>query len=262
MSTFLHQSQVKAMLSPEASVIDVEFVEQTGSTNADLLARLENLDGPCLRCARYQSAGRGRAGRNWLAEPDAALMFSLAWPFHLGMQALIGLPLVVGVVVAERLRQLGVQVELKWPNDILLEGKKLAGILIETSQAQTAFPLVWAVIGVGINLKVPAGFEQTVGRQLAGLESSALDRNRLLAELTNGLASALQVFAREGLAGFTDRWNALHAYRDRLVNILDHNVVTHSGLAQGIDAEGRLLLSTEKGIIAVLAGDVSLRLKE
>jgi BirA family biotin operon repressor/biotin-[acetyl-CoA-carboxylase] ligase len=239
----------------------VEVVEETGSTNADLLARAATLAGPLLLVARNQTAGRGRAGRSWLSSSEGSLTFSLAWKFDGGLPRLTGLPLAVGVALAETLERLGVQVGLKWPNDVLRDGDKLAGILIET-QAATTGGGVWAVIGIGLNLLMPDELEARIGRSVASLPWLArMDRDALLAALLDGLAGALGEFEHAGFAAFAARWNLRHAWQGETVTILDGARVLHEGSAAGVDDAGRLLLDTPTGRIAVLAGDVSLRVK-
>ena len=238
----------------------VEVVEETGSTNADLLARAATLPGPLLLVARNQTAGRGRAGRSWLSSSAGSLTFSLAWKFDGGLPRLTGLPLAVGVALADTLERLGVQIGLKWPNDVLRDGDKLAGILIETQAA--AGGGVWAVIGIGLNLLMPDELEARIGRSVASLPWLArMDRDALLAALLDGLASALGEFEHAGFAAFAARWNLRHAWQGELVTILDGATVLHEGIAAGVDDAGRLLLDTPTGRIAVLAGDVSLRVK-
>ena len=238
----------------------VEVVEQTGSTNADLLARAATLSGPLLLVARNQTAGRGRAGRSWLSSSEGSLTFSLAWRFEGGLARLTGLPLAVGVALAETLERLGVQVGLKWPNDVLRDGDKLAGILIETQTAQDGG--VWTVIGIGLTLLMPDELEAQIGRSVASLPWLArMDRNALLAALLDGLAGALREFERAGFAAFAARWNLRHAWQGETVTVLDGGAVLHEGSAAGVDDAGRLLLDTADGRIAVLAGDVSLRVK-
>jgi BirA family biotin operon repressor/biotin-[acetyl-CoA-carboxylase] ligase len=142
----------------------VEVVAETGSTNADLLARAPRLTRNTALIALRQSAGRGRAGRSWLSGDDS-LTFSLAWKFERPLHALAGLPLAVGVALAETLGRLDVPVQLKWPNDLLKDGAKLAGVLIETQQAPAGS--LWAVVGVGINLLLPDELEQRIERPAA-----------------------------------------------------------------------------------------------
>jgi BirA family biotin operon repressor/biotin-[acetyl-CoA-carboxylase] ligase len=238
----------------------VEVVEETGSTNADLLARAATLSAPVLLVARNQTAGRGRAGRSWLSSSAGSLTFSLAWKFDGGLPRLTGLPLAVGVALADTLERLGVQVGLKWPNDVLRDGDKLAGILIETQAAPGGG--VWAVIGIGLNLVMPDELEAQIGRSVASLPWLArMDRDALLAALLDGLAGALREFEQAGFAAFSARWNLRHAWQGETVTVLDRGAVLHEGSAAGVDDAGHLLLDTPQGRIAVLAGDVSLRVK-
>ncbi len=240
--------------------VDVEVVEETGSTNADLLARAAALDAPLLLVARNQTAGRGRAGRSWLSSSAGSLTFSLAWRFEGGVGRLAGLPLAIGVALAETLDKLGVQVGLKWPNDVLRDGDKLAGILIETQNAPGGG--VWTVIGIGLNLLMPDETEALLGRSIASLPWLArMDRNELMAALLDGLAGALREFEHAGFGAFSARWNRRHAWQGQTVVILDAGNTLHEGAAAGVDDTGRLLLDTREGRITVLAGDVSLRVK-
>ena len=253
-----------AIMALSTSSVPVEVVEETGSTNADLLARAATLAAPVLLVARNQTAGRGRAGRSWLSSSEGSLTFSLAWRFEGGLPRLTGLPLAVGVALAETLERLGVQVGLKWPNDVLRDGDKLAGILIETQAAQNgnAAGGVWAVIGIGLNLVMPDELEAQIGRNVASLPWLArMDRNALLAALLDGLAGALREFERSGFGAFAARWNLRHAWQGETVTVLDRGTVLHEGSAAGVDDAGRLLLDTQEGRITVLAGDVSLRVK-
>jgi BirA family biotin operon repressor/biotin-[acetyl-CoA-carboxylase] ligase len=238
--------------------VAVEVVEQTGSTNADLLARAAQLAGPLLLVAVHQTAGRGRAGRSWLSAPGHSLTFSLAWPFPGGLRQMTGLPLAVGVALAETLGRLGQPVQLKWPNDVLKDGDKLAGILVEAQAAPDR--AAWAIIGIGLNLAMPHELEQQIGRPVAAVPWLArMDRDALLAALLDGLAATLAEFASGGFAAFTARWNGLHAYRGQAVTLVDRGQTLHEGLAAGVDEDGRLLLDTAGGRVAIVAGDVSLR---
>ncbi len=275
MTSHLSAERIFALSAVQPNHITIEVVTETGSTNADLLTRIQSTPAatatPILRIAENQTAGRGRAGRPWLSVPEAALMFSLAWPFARPVQDLVGLPLAVGATIATAITHfLGkdVGIRLKWPNDLLLDGNKLGGILIETTGATakiadgTTKKLTWAVIGVGLNLAVPAYLQQNIGRNIANLPAPAdLDRDALMATLLSDLIQALQRFEQDGLHDFIGQWNQLDAYANQEVKILDQEKIVHEGTALGIDQTGRLLLQTADQRIAIMAGDISLRVK-
>jgi BirA family biotin operon repressor/biotin-[acetyl-CoA-carboxylase] ligase len=243
------------------AAVDIEVVAETGSTNADLMARAVRLPRPTLLVAEHQTAGRGRAGRSWLSAPGDSLTFSLAWKFAGPPQRLLGLPLAVGVALAEALAALDVPVRLKWPNDVLKDGDKLAGILIETQGATDGG--TWTVIGIGLNLLMPDQLEGRIGRSVATAPWLArMDRDALLAALLGALAAAMDEFDQAGFGAFRARWDALHAWHGQPVTLIDRGAAVQHGVAAGVDDSGRLLLDTGAGLVAVLAGDVSLRLKE
>jgi BirA family biotin operon repressor/biotin-[acetyl-CoA-carboxylase] ligase len=248
-----------------AAPITIEVVAETGSTNADLLVRLDGLKGATLLIAECQSAGRGRAGRSWLSAPGASLTFSLAWKFDGPLHKLLGLPLAVGVALADSMIELGVPVTLKWPNDVLKDGAKLAGILIETRSGTSAnaAAATWAVIGIGINLLLPDALEALIERPAACAPWLAqMDRNRLMAALLTHLAQTLTQFEAAGFAAFQHRWNLLHAHQGQQVVIVDRGQIVHEGICCGVDHLGRLLLENAGARIEIVSGDVSLRLKQ
>lgn len=275
MNAPLTSHAILALCQGAAATVAVEVVAETGSTNADLLARIPNalaapaagtasplpvLSGPTLRLALQQNAGRGRAGRTWHSD-GISLTFSLAWRFRLPLTGLVGLPLAVGVAVADVLAAGGNTVSLKWPNDVLHDGRKLAGILIETASHTCLLQdASWAVIGIGINLgAVPAAHASASGAGMPATALQATDRNALMANLLTALVATLTAFADGGFEQFIGPWNTLHAHAGQLVNILEGPRVLHTGRALGVDGCGRLLLDTGHGTVAVLAGDVSLR---
>jgi BirA family biotin operon repressor/biotin-[acetyl-CoA-carboxylase] ligase len=234
--------------------LEIEVVQSTGSTNADLRANLAHLSGPRLLVAENQTAGRGRAGRSWQAESGSSLCFSLAWQFQGTLSSLAGLSLAVGVSLAQTLTQQGFPVQLKWPNDLLKDGLKLGGVLIESVPMRSQQDAVWAIIG-------------SVGHDIAALSmqpiAQPMDRNKLCAQLVDGLIQALQEFQQHGLKNFIAPWQQYHAYANQEVSITEQGRLLHEGLASGIDADGRLLLqslTTPTQFTAIAVGDVSLRL--
>jgi len=256
MTSLPSPQQLSAQATGAARQVTIEIVAETGSTNADLLARTASLTAPVLLVAGTQTAGRGRAGRAWHSAAGASLTFSLAWKFKRTLPQLVGLPLAVGVAIAEALRDYGVEVRLKWPNDVLLDGRKLAGILIEAAVAPDG---VWAVIGIGINLALPQALAERMDNPAAALPPLPVTQTELLAALLNSLAPVLSEFDVAGIAPFIERWNALHAWRGEPVVVLDQGQARQRGIAIGVDDAGRLLLDTAAGQVALLSGDVSLR---
>lgn len=255
---------IAASTNKYAKTVNIEVVAVTGSTNADLRNRISTLVRPTLLIAETQTAGRGRAGRIWQTTEMTTLTFSLAWPFQRPVSALIGLPLALGVALVEMLTILGIKSTLKWPNDILRNNAKLAGILIETAQKVTTnIVQTWTVNGIGLNLIVPPDLRNRIGYAIADApELQKQDRAKLLALLLSTLSNALVEFEAQGFSAFVKRWNQFHAYNGRIVQILDNSRILYSGTAIGVNNQGCLLIDTISGRIAVAAGDVSLRLQE
>jgi BirA family biotin operon repressor/biotin-[acetyl-CoA-carboxylase] ligase len=266
-SALVHAGRIATLLAgagnPVLQRIDVEAVARTGSTSVDLMQRVPSLQRPLLRVADRQTAGRGRAGRPWRTTPESSLLFSLAWRFERPLHALLGLPLAVGVALAEALRVFGVPVQLKWPNDLLRDGAKMAGILIETAADGERGQATWAVIGIGLNLAAPPELEAELQRAIgAAPELQKQPRETVLAVITSALVDVLAEFELRGFGAFVERWQALHAYAGQPVRILDNGRTVHEGMAAGVDMMGRFLIDTDAGQVAVLAGDLSLRLQD
>ncbi|GAB4466495.1 MAG: biotin--[acetyl-CoA-carboxylase] ligase [Burkholderiaceae bacterium] len=243
----------------------VETVTSTGSTNTDLLerARAAAPARPVLRAASTQTAGRGRFGRKWLTAPGSALLFSVALPLARARARPAAVTLVCGVAVAEALREAGVPVQLKWPNDVLLAGRKLAGILTELAVDPRGARTL--VVGIGVNLWFDEATVAAIGRAVATLDEClprahlAQSREAWIARLARATLAAVPVFVADGFAPFKARFNRLFAYTGQPVDLVEHGAVVAQGVAQGVDADGHLMLATAAGPRAFGVGELSLR---
>lgn len=256
MSHSLSAETISALMTED---IHIQVIKQTVSTNQDLLdqIRADRITRNTLLAAVEQTGGRGRNGRSWLSSAEGSLTFSLAWRFSQPATQMTGIPLTAGIAVASALQQCGVRVLLKWPNDILKNGGKLAGILTELPDRTHNH---WAVIGIGINLLLTDSMEQSIGQPVADMPWLAqMNRSRLMAVIADSLGSHLRQLDEKGFATLAPVWNNLHAYHQKQVAIVQGTETLLSGQALGIDSDGRLRIKTDKGIETVLSGDVSLR---
>jgi len=237
--------------------VTVETAGAVDSTNA----RLIEAGSPHATAlvAELQTAGRGRRGRGWLSPPGSGLYLSLGWRFESGLAGLAPLSLVVGMTVAQAIVHISaVAVRVKWPNDLFVGSAKLGGCLVEISGA--AEGPCRAVAGVGINLH-HSGAAETIDQPWTSLSDHGPvpGRNALAAKLIDGLASALARFDREGFEPFLAQWGEVDALAGRRVRILRDRQPELTGIADGIDRQGRLLLSGRDGTLAVSSGEVSVR---
>lgn len=232
------------------------------STNQYLLDRLAELTSGDACIAEYQQAGRGRRGRQWVSPFGANLYLSMFWRLEQGPAAAMGLSLVIGIVMAEVLQRLGAeQVRVKWPNDLYLNDRKLAGILVElTGKTGDAAQLV---LGAGINMAMRETNASQIDQRWINLQEAgiAIDRNELAAKLLNELRSSLRQFEVDGLAPFISRWRQLDNFIDRPVKLLIGEQQIF-GIARGIDQQGALLLEQEGVIKPFIGGEISLRSAE
>ena len=241
-------------IEPFLSGFTVEVLPQVPSTNSELMRRARlGQTGPVLLVAQEQTAGRGRLGRQWQSRAGDSLTFSLG--LLLAPSDWAGLSLAVGACLAEALHP---DIRLKWPNDLLLDDRKLGGILIETASFAAADAARYAVVGVGINLapRDPAGLS-TPPAALQELLPGA-DAGRTLLAVAEPLVRTLQAFETFGFAPFQARFNARDALRDRAVSLSDGT----SGTAHGASETGALLVHTALGMHAVTSSEVSVRPSE
>lgn len=230
----------------------VEVLAEVDSTNTELMRRARAGRGePVLLVAERQSAGRGRLGRGWASAPGDSLTFSLGLP--LAPRDWGGLSLAVGVTVAEALHP---RIGLKWPNDLWLDGRKLAGILIETAGVTPDTGQArYAVIGIGINIRAPGGGAYaTPPAALAELLPEA-GPPAVFARVAPPLAGAVKAFETFGYEPFRARFEARDALRERAVVLSDGT----TGTAHGTTEAGGLLVHTAAGMVAVTSAEVSVR---
>jgi len=260
--------QIRSHLSvaDNESVPTFEAVLTLDSTNHYVTDHPTSVTGQAVLCvAEIQQAGRGRRGRSWLAPFGSGICMSMGWLFDTAPPAFSALSLVVGVALARVLHQLGApEVGLKWPNDVLWHGRKLAGVLIEM-RGEPEGP-AHVVIGIGFNLRVPTELRlkliETQAALVADLHEilgkQAPDRNFLVAAFTAELLNCLRTFSELGFAPFVEEWLRFDALRGTEVKVMiaDRTVI---GLARGVSSDGSLLLETNDGIQSFVSGEVSVR---
>ncbi len=242
----------------------IEVIWSLESTNAALLERTDLTPGRVdVLLAEYQSAGRGRRGRTWLAPLGGAICLSLGWSFPEVPRDLPALGLAVGLcarrALAGRCRE---AIALKWPNDLTIADRKLGGILIEM-RAESDGP-AYVVIGLGINVALGKRTREQVeatGTLPTDLEAAGADpagRNAIVADLVSEIVEGLVAFQREGLRPFIEAWREADGLRGRPVSVHSGEASVH-GIARGIDMSGALLVETPGGMQKLISGEVSVR---
>jgi BirA family biotin operon repressor/biotin-[acetyl-CoA-carboxylase] ligase len=265
----LDAARIEASLGSEARArlraLEVHF--ELDSTNSRLLAKSDLEPGGWHGClAEFQSAGRGRRGREWLAPFGSGLCLSFAWLFRDPPAGLGALGLAAGVAILRALGRFEIRgITLKWPNDVLRGGGKLGGVLCEL-RAEAAGP-AYVVIGVGLNVRLPEATRNAIlagggiaPADLAGTSRGAPVPSRapLAAALYDELVRMACEFELQGFAPFIDEWNRADALRDRPVRILAH-ATERDGVARGIDTDGALCVELGGRIERLASGEVTLR---
>ena len=235
-------------------------LESTNSTLMDAIKRADRPRGPALVVTEFQTAGRGRMGRGWASAPGSSLTASFAIEVERGLAQLDGVTLACGLAVQRVVRALGTPARLKWPNDLLVDGRKLAGILVEAHA--TASDRTTLVIGVGINVAFagdPVDRANALPAATLAPTAIAVDRNRLVASLAATLADHLATFETAGFAAFAAQWNAEDAFHDQRVALVPGAGPATHGICRGVDDTGALLVDVDGTRRRFIAGDVSLR---
>ncbi|MCY3622962.1 MAG: biotin--[acetyl-CoA-carboxylase] ligase [Gammaproteobacteria bacterium] len=248
---------------------DLEVRAHIDSTNTSLLAQATHgeIAGRVL-AAEVQTAGRGRRGRDWLSPFGRNLAVSIGVAIARPVAEIGALSLVVGVAVRRALVERGLSgVALKWPNDILLDGRKVAGILIELVRAVAP---VEVVIGIGVNVGCAARVAERIDQSIADV-AEQIDgpiRNALLARILDRVVAACHEFDAAGFERFRDEWNDGHYYRGAQVMVTPADVgnpqagrkpVSLAGKVLDVGAEGALRIETADGVRTFTGGEVTMR---
>jgi BirA family transcriptional regulator, biotin operon repressor / biotin---[acetyl-CoA-carboxylase] ligase len=255
----LDRNRVAAGFDTETALLrdrfDLHF--STGSTNTDAMQKAESGEAVYLVMAEHQSQGRGRRGRNWVSPFGHNIYMSLLWSFQGGVAALEGLSLVCALVVVRALRREGFQgFQVKWPNDVLFQGRKLAGILLEVNGEVAGHCRL--IIGIGVNSVMPLKAASEIDQPYSDLRLASgrtADRNSLAASLANELVIGVRQFEHAGFAAFREEWMRTDCYLGCDVEISAGNNRT-TGKVAGVDEAGRLLLDTTDGRQVISGGEL------
>lgn len=234
-----------------------EVLFTVGSTNAEAMRLAQEGADRYMILAEHQTRGRGRRGRVWVSPLGANIYFSMLVSFQAGIAALEGLSLAVALHVVRALEMEGVNgLGVKWPNDILLGGRKLAGILLEVCGDLTGPCKV--VIGLGLNIKMPKSVSVLIDQPYTDLSvhfQGRPDRNKIIANVMRQLSLGLEEFAVSGFAPLQTYWNSLDVFRNSMVEVRAGSNVTQ-GRVLGVSDTGALLLETVNGLKVMAGGEL------
>ena len=238
-----------------------QLKHECSSSNDEIMAlarQSADLAHKALCVAHFQTKGRGRQGRSWVNRQGECLMFSLGWTFDKPQYELGSLALVVALACRRALADIGLDVNIKWPNDLVVANDKLAGILIETARVENK---TVAVIGIGINFVLPKEVENATSVQALFQTASkqGVSVKTLLNAVLAQLDALLNEYAQNGFASCIGEYNAANRDTDRPVLLLQEGRVVHEGVVKGVDAQGALRLLTDKGEKTIVSGEISLR---
>jgi BirA family transcriptional regulator, biotin operon repressor / biotin---[acetyl-CoA-carboxylase] ligase len=251
-----------ALSDPAYSLISsLEIFDRITSTNTYLVERvLENIPSGTVCIAEQQTAGKGRRGRNWVSPFGSNIYLSILWRFQDSPLAISGLSLAVGVAVIRALKSHFTDAfQLKWPNDIFYQGKKLGGILVEVS-GESGGPCS-AVVGLGLNLYLPEAEASEITQQWTDLSqitgNHERNRNAIAGSLLNQLILVIAAFEESGITGYLDEWRSYDCLKGKPATLFlgQHS---YEGIVNGIDDQGLLLLTHPDGSTkAYASGEVS-----
>ena len=238
-----------------------QLKHECSSSNDEIMAlarQSADLAHKALCVAHFQTKGRGRQGRSWVNRQGECLMFSLGWAFDKPQYELGSLALVVALACRRALADIGLNVNIKWPNDLVVANDKLAGVLIETTRVENK---TVAVIGIGINFVLPKEVENATSVQALFQTASkqGVSVKTLLNAVLAQLDALLNEYAQNGFASCVGEYDAANRDTDRPVLLLQEGRIVHEGVVKGVDAQGALRLLTDNGEKTIVSGEISLR---
>lgn len=260
---WLDEAAIAALLGEGAHDFEISILDSVASTNIVLMqAALEGAVDGTVMCAEHQSAGKGRRGRYWHAVLGGSLTFSVLWRFENGLQSLAGLSLAVGLAIARAIKRHTLHaLRLKWPNDVLVDYRKLAGILVEVQG--DLHGAAFAVVGIGLNVRMSPEQRDVVDQAVVDLHEMGVtvSRNQVLADCLQELHLMLTLFRAHGFSALRADWMAIDAYAGKAVTLKLPDSKGVVGVAAGVDETGAFLLrDPQSGIHAYSGGEISLRL--
>ena len=267
--SLLNKNKILELLPSYSNKFDIKIFNIIDSTNSYLLNKFDKSEYDntpiTVVSAEIQLKGRGRENRKWYGGIlGSTLTFSLLWRFEGGVSALSGLSLVIGVVLVRVLRSFSdCNIYLKWPNDILHDNNKLAGILVEL-RGKLDGP-AFAVIGIGINFQLPLSIKSHIQQKAIDLlqcTGKVLDRNEIFGALLVQLYAVLSDFEKYGFSYFKDEWMSYHAYQGKNVTLLFPNKQSVDGIVDDVNDDGSICLITPDGRQSYNTGNISMRLKD
>jgi len=210
--------------------------------------------------AEHQSAGRGRQGRRWVSPFASNFYFSIGIQMPMGLNMLGGLSLATGIGLARLLTPLIRQpIKVKWPNDLLVGGRKLAGILVQASGDSTDKSFI--NLGIGVNWQMPETAAADIDQpwcHLKPLLNQPMSRQQMLLHIVKASGQVLRDYARNGFAPFAQHWPSLSAFIHQPVRIQSPQK-TITGVEVGIDEQGALRVQTASTVEKIYSGELSLR---
>lgn len=252
----LHHIQGRAAVNRgNAKVRVFDAVDSTNSAMSRQAKEHDVVDH--LYLAEFQNAGRGRRGKIWLGDYGRNIAMTVGCGFQCPMSDLGGLSCVAGLALVQVLEVLGIDAQLKWPNDVWVKDRKLAGILVELLQTPRG---VVALIGIGLNVNISAQRIAEIDQDVTSLHglNKEIGRDELVIQIFTSLLKNVDMFRERGFSPFISAFDAVHRLHNQPA-LMSAGTAIREGIVKGVDGNGALLFEDSGGISSVVSGEVSMR---